>query len=130
MTLSTSENKLGKALFRYVFVTIFCACFGIIYEQFSHGVSSNWMIYFFLWPLIGGVVPITILLNYNGLPYPNGWCWLFFHSAIATLTIGSCMKGVLEIYGTSSNLLIWYDWVGVILFSAAFLSYALQSRER
>lgn len=130
MILSTSENNSVKIVLRYVLVTVFCACFGFIYEQFSHEVLSNWMIYFFLWPLIGGVVPFSILLKFNQLTYPNDWCRLFYHSSIATLTIGSCMKGVLEIYGTSSKLLTVYDWVGLCIFCVAWLSYAIQCTDK
>ena len=39
----------------YIIVTLVCILFAMIYESFSHGVISNFMVYAFTIPLIFGV---------------------------------------------------------------------------
>ena len=77
--------------------------FAVIYELFSHQVYSNYMIFAFLIPLLGGAVPYTLLSMaprrfYPGIP---GRC--LYNSGLAALTAGSLFRGVLEIYGTTSR---------------------------
>ena len=58
MTLFISENNKSvvlKKLILYIGITAFIALFGIIYEQFSHGVNSNYMWFAWIRPLIAGV---------------------------------------------------------------------------
>ena len=62
MTLSISDiKKSGKEvetiIYIYLLVTILCAAFGAVYELFSHGVFSYYMLYAFGVPLLGGVLP-------------------------------------------------------------------------
>ena len=50
MTLSISDiKKSGKEvetiIYIYLLVTILCAAFGAVYELFSHGVFSYYMLY-------------------------------------------------------------------------------------
>lgn len=61
------KNAVRTALL-YLAATILCAVFGAVYEVFSHEVYSYYMIYAFLFPLIGGALPF-FLLNYAVLQY-------------------------------------------------------------
>ena len=119
---------MKKNLF-YLFFSLFVLVFGQIYEHFSHGVYSNYMIFAFLFPLLGLFLPnfLLRLLPKKGAEKSKGstgekerfsgsltgeknfsfWKW-----GIATLTVGSLYKGILEIYGTSSNLELSYLIVG------------------
>ena len=95
--------RLRCELLRHLAGTVFLALFGAVYEQFSHGVYSNYMIFAFLIPLLGGAVPYTLLSMAPRRFRPGiaGRC--LYNSGLATLTAGSLFRGVLEIYGTTSR---------------------------
>ena len=132
MTLSTSEHKLRKAVkvgFFYLLAAGFCALFGGVYEHFSHGVYSPAMVYAFAYPLAGGAIPFLALGLWDRAPgESNG----LYHCGIATLTLGSIIRGVLEIYGTDSRLTLFYPCVGWLLVGAGiaiwFLDHCRQKR--
>ena len=115
---------MGKTVFvRYLLVTIFCVAFGLIYEAFSHQVYSASMMLMFLFPLIGGVIPFGIMAL-TGHPYfPGSLDRTLYGCGIATLTVGSCFKGVLDIYGTTSRFSSVYLIAGLILTVAGLLIY-------
>lgn len=108
----------------YLGISIFLAFFGAVYEYFSHGVFSYFMIYAFAIPLLGGAVPYLIKfikgndsgktaeMNYSGM----------WHAAIATFTLGSILKGVLDIYGTTNRLMIVYPVAGLLLIAAVIVA--------
>ena len=112
---------MKKNLF-YLFLSLFVLVFGQIYEHFSHGVYSNYMIFAFLFPLLGLFLSNFLLRllpkkgagekerfsgSVTGEKTFSFWKW-----GIATLTVGSLYKGILEIYGTSSHLELSYLIVG------------------
>ena len=88
-----------KKTIRYVFLSVFIFVFAQIYEYFSHGVYSNYMLYAFLIPFLGLAVP-SFLLHSLKRALPENSCFLW-KCGIATLTVGSIYKGILEIYGTN-----------------------------
>ena len=93
--------------------SLFLALFGAVYELFSHGVVSYFMVYAFAIPLALGVLPYGLMLLSGNLP---GERFLFFRNvAIATLSVGSLFKGVLEIYGTTNGKAVVYLIAGVLL---------------
>ena len=113
MTLFTSDTKrYNKIALFYLLVSVFLALFGAIYEHFSFGVYSYFMLYAFAFPLVGGVLPALGLSLYSRAtaPWPIA-AWLY-RAGIATLSIGSVIRGVLDIYGTENDLTIWYWYVG------------------
>ena len=57
MTLSTSDNRYLKTSFIYLIVSIVLMIAGAVYEHFSFGVYSYFMIYAFAIPLAGGALP-------------------------------------------------------------------------
>lgn len=130
MTLSTSgikknRKEMEKIVFTYLLVTIFCAVFGALYEWFSHGVFSYYMIYAFLIPLLGGVIPFYCRLYFQGA-FPRRTARRFQHFGISTLTVGSMFCGALEIYGTTNSLTILYFIVGGIFFLLGIFMYFFQ----
>lgn len=120
--MSTLDTK--KITFTYIIVSIFTSIFGAIYECFSHGVYSNYMIYAFLFPLIGGALLFSQLRI-----LPNKLSLNLYNSGIATLTVGSIMKGVLNIYGTSNSLINVYFVVGIILICISSIFYILNRKK-
>lgn len=114
----TSDKRVSTDLIFTLFGTVFLALFGAVYEAFSHGVYSYYMIYAFAIPLILGVVPYTIMKIKNN--YPKALPLKLWNAAIATFSIGSVFKGVLEIYGTDNSLVLTYPIAGSVF---ALLSF-------
>ena len=111
-----TENVLKAR--NYLIASLLLAAAGAMYESFSHGVYSNHMIYAFVYPLLMGCLPY--LADSRGIikkAGPLGEALLL--ASIATLSVGSIIKGVLEIYGTSSLLTAAYPVVGILLLIGA-----------
>lgn len=133
MTLSTSDIKksrreMEKIVFTYLLVTIFCAVFGAVYEWFSHGVFSYYMLYAFLVPLLGGVIPFYCLLYFRS-EICGRTARRFQHFGVSTLTAGCIFCGMLEIYGTTNRLTILYFIIGGIFFFTGIFMYLFQKRQ-
>ena len=116
----------AKTALVYVRLSLFVALFGAVYELFSHEVYSFYMIYAFVFPLAGGVLPFLMMAVLQIKRYPDVWFRNLYHSGIATLTAGSIVRGVLEIYGTTNSLTRFYWWAGAILITAAILASLLR----
>ena len=116
--MSGPQAELKKHLRYNMAGAAFLLVFGIIYEMFSHGVFSAFMVFAFTVPLVLGVMLYGVLLitkRYPGRVFLNLW-----NSGIAALAVGSVFKGVLDIYGTTNSLIIVYPIVrGVLLLAAA-----------
>ncbi len=107
------EKEIKKNLLYNTIWAAFLALFGAIYELFSHGVTSYYMIYAFALPLIMGILPYEVMLMKNRFPGKTfAYIW---NTAIATLSVGCLFKGVLEIYGTTNRLIIVYPVAGAAL---------------
>ena len=111
--LDTPETKALKSARNYLYAAILCALFGAAYERFSHGVYSYFMIYAFAFPLTLGTLP-EILCGLRGAEPPPIPARLW-GAGVATLTVGSIFRGILDIYGTSSPLSLVYWIVGGLL---------------
>lgn len=92
--------------------SVFVLIFGIIYEMFSHGVISYYMIFAFLIPLINFLINIIFISSKIKI---NKLSKNLFSMSICTFTFLSILKGVLDIYGTTNNLIFVYLIVGLIL---------------
>lgn len=113
----------------YLSVTLFCGLFSAVYEHFSFGVISNYMVYLFVFPFLGGVLPYTILGLIPGAPCATDAASRVYNSGIAALAAGSCIRGVLDIYGTSSVYLPVYWLSGVLLIIAGLELYFIGARK-
>ena len=110
--MSTSATE--RTAFWYLLATIAVAAFGGVYELFSHGVWSGFMVYAFAFPLVLGAFPCAWLALHKR-PLPRPWVCKLHHAGVATLTLGSVMEGVFAIYGTTNTLTLAYWIVGLIL---------------
>ena len=119
-----------KTAFIYLLVSLFCAFFGAIYELFSHEVYSYFMIYAFAFPLIGGTLTFFILGFYFTKKLPKPFSLSLYHCGIATLTVGSIIKGVLDIYGTTNHLANYYWIVGFVLLFAGIISFLISGSSK
>ena len=123
MSTSVTERtgrRMLRTAFAYLLIALFCALFGAVYEMFSHGVFSFFMLYAFLWPLAGGALPFVELAMLDRRQ-PKGRSCGLWHAGIAALTVGSIVQGVLEIYGTTNRLVNVYWYVGGLLIAAAMI---------
>ena len=100
-----------------------CALFGAVYEKFSFGVYSYYMIYAFLLPLILGTIPLLSIAIWDK-KYPDKKALAAWNSGIAVLTVGCIVQGVLAIYGTTNHLMIVYPIAGFILLSAGIILFS------
>ena len=139
MTLYTSDteykNRTGSAdLLRsgtaYLIASALVAAAGWMYELFSHGVYSNYMIYAFMVPLVCGALP-DILAATRGCrskKRSGSSASGLRLAAVVTLTAGSLIKGVLDIFGTTNRLLVVYPIIGLALAIAALIAFIWQNR--
>lgn len=91
-------------MFIYLGVTLFVAVLGLVYESFAHGVFSAFMMFGFVIPLVFGLVPYTLLFFFNKETNPSEIVSDLYNAGVATLTLASLYKGVLDIYGTTRYL--------------------------
>lgn len=128
MTLFTSDTdkKAAKTALIYLGVSLFCVLFGGVYELFSHGVYSYYMIYAFVFPLAGGTLPALAAAVFGCKRCPAPLPRLLYHCGIATFTAGSILQGVLQIYGTSNPLTRWYWPVATFLVAAGLILHLLR----
>ena len=108
------ENN-QKQIFKYLKISIFFLIFGLIYEFFSHNVYSLYMLGAFLIPLILGFGIYLIIYCTKIYKYLSYQGMQIFNCGVMTLTVGSVMKGVLEIYGTTNSLTRIYLIFSLIL---------------
>ena len=112
MSISDTKKYCKIALI-YLLCAIFLALFGAVYEHFSFGVYSGFMLYAFVFPLVGGALPALSLALWEREKtiLPMG-LWLY-RAGIATFSVGCIIRGVLEIYGTENPLTLCYRYVGL-----------------
>jgi len=111
---------------RYGIAALGCMAFNFIYAQFAHGISSAFMTFMFLIPLVAGAVPALALRAAKARPVPRATrqAWAL---AIACLTIASCLHGVFDIAGTSSAWLFAYLAAAIAFAVVAIIATAKQS---
>ena len=91
-------------------ITIFTVIFAAIYEHFSFGVYSGFMVFMFIFPLVLGFLPSLVIAIKGWGSLPRLW-----NDGVITITMGSLLKGVLEIYGTSNPYTTWFMLLGGVL---------------
>ena len=113
----------------YVLAAVNAAVFSAVYEHFSFGVYSPFMIFAFAVPLLMGALAFLLLgkaLKKTGTSVPALVC-KFWHAAVATLTVGFLFRGVLDIYGTSSPLGTVYWIASAMLAALALITLGITS---
>ena len=110
---------------KYVFLAaaIFCLIFAIVYECFSHGVISWYMLLAWTVPALAGFMPMLVFQHRKMAKYFPGclarYCW---YTWTGLFTLGMILRGVLDIYGTTNKLLNLYWKLGIC---AAVINIAL-----
>ncbi len=124
--ISVSERnnrQLRRALLISVGGALFCMLFYLIYNHFSHGVSSPFMTFSFMWPLVLCVLPYALFLLLPAVPGPSLLSALVWNTAVAALTVSSLLRGVFEIAGNSSRYQVIMMAAGFFLLLCGLVLY-------
>jgi len=95
------EKKQG--LIGYTIATVLLAVIGYVYTLFGHGVQSPAMSYMFMYPLLAALIYRGLISSHERI------CLLL---ASITFSLGSFLKGILDIAGTSSTYVFWFYVLG------------------
>lgn len=125
-----ASAKAAKTAFVYLLAALACALFGAVYECFSHGVYSYFMLYAFAFPLVGGTLPFLGLHLLRPDCCPGPLAQQLYHCGIATLTVGSILRGILEIYGTTNTLASYFWPMGLLLTLAGLFIFVVRGRKK
>ena len=112
------RNEYKRWIKGYLLGALVTFIFGCIYEIFSHGVISLFMVCAFLVPLLLGAHPLAFRMRKRedipgGIPLQLQAC------SIASLTAWMIVKGILEIYGTTNSLCHIYLAASFVTMTAA-----------
>lgn len=131
--MNGQKNKIRKTIGVYAILSLVAIGINFIYGQFGHGVHSAAMTWMFLYPLLGGALFYFLLERLKSgmtrfAPFRFGYN--SYNSGIATLTVGSFLKGILEIAGTNSPYLVLFTIMGWLFITVGVMVFALLSVSR
>ena len=115
--MSTYKKKTGLTF--YTVATVVTLVVGTVYEVFSHQVYSPFMYLLFMIPLVLGVVPNLVAKMTGKTFLKSEDAQAAYKMGVLTFIFGSFLKGVFDIYGTSSIYPTLYLPVGAVLLVAA-----------
>lgn len=98
-------GNLQKTIWVFSILSVAAIAVNKIYSLFGHGVSSAAMTWMFLYPLLFGTLAYILILKLvPDVAYFSGYRLFYniYNSGIAALTVGSFLKGILDIAGTDS----------------------------
>lgn len=124
-----NEFSLKKTVVVYLILSFAAIAIDNIYALFGHGVSSAAMSWMFLYPFVGGTLVYTLVaLLAPAVSRAEGFRLSanIYNSGIATLTIGSFLKGILDIAGTASSYTIVFYAAGVIFTIAGLVIFLIR----
>lgn len=75
-------------------------------------------------------MPFLMIALSNEKEYPGVFARNLYHSGIATFTVGSIVRGVLDIYGTANHLLNLYWITGTALTLLGGIVSLLQNKDK
>lgn len=110
-----APRRLVRQARRYLFSSAGLLILHLIYAQFSHGVSSPYMTFMFLVPLLLGALPCFLLMYLRpdcvrSPGWQTGSC--LYGGGMAAMVNGMMLRGVMDIAGTASPYLILFSLLG------------------
>lgn len=128
-TLAMNKSKRRKTSTRlgitWLLTAFVVAAFSMIYEYFSFGVYSAFMIFAFAYPLCLGAIPCFVLGHLHK-PMPSR----IYNDGVLLLIFGSLITGVLEIYGTTSPYTSWYFYTGLLFIGIGIIQWIVESSHK
>ncbi len=104
-----------------MYFSIFLILFDLIYEQFAHGVSSNYMRFAFLIPAVVGAIIIGVYRPFEKHPLPEQ----LLEMGSTTLVVGCLLKGIFDIYGSVDPLVWYFFYIGGLLIFSSIIVFCL-----
>ncbi len=101
-TTIDDRRKNARTVTAFLSTTAFCGFFSSVYQSFSHGVSSPYMVYISLVPFIFGVLPYGVLYALK-LKAPQSLEKQLFNWGVISLVAGCAVKGIVDISGYVVN---------------------------
>ena len=130
----TSDNdtlrlRAARHARNYVLVTCLVALFSGVYERFSFGVWSGFMVFAFAVPLVLGVLPWAVNAARERPVVPSHAAHQLWSAGTAVLTVGCLFRGILDIYGTASALELVYWVAGPVLLLLSVLAVVKKRKQ-
>lgn len=123
-TSDIDRSKNSRSAVAFLAASAFCGFFSSVYFRYSHGVSSDYMVFLSAVPFVLGTLPY-LLLYLLRLRAPKRPIGQIYNCGVATLTTGFCLAGIFEIYGSECAYVPIYFCIGTVLVAAAFVWYLL-----
>lgn len=123
-TSDIDRSKNSRSAVAFLAASAFCGFFSSVYFKYSHGVSSDYMVFLSAVPFVLGTLPY-LLLYLLRLRAPKRPIGQIYNCGVATLTVGFCLAGIFEIYGSECAYVLIYFCVGAVLTAIALLLYAV-----
>jgi len=124
---------LKRSIILYMILSFVAIIVNNVYALFGHGVTSAAMIWMFLYPLLGGtLVMLLIELIVPSAVKAPGFRLAFnlYNSGIATLTVASFLRGILEIAGADSPFTLPFYIVGGAFIAGGLLTFLAKPLRR
>jgi len=121
------KTNYGRQTRAFLIASAVALVFSIIYNQNSHGVYSSFMTLLCLWPLAGAAYSF-VWGKISG--FQNKFSNNLVCAGFATLTMGSMLRGIVEIAGTTSGYIIYFFIVGMVLILGGIVSSMLSAAQK
>ena len=117
------STKIPASL-KYIGFSLFFLLFFLVYNMFSHGVTSVWMTWLWAMILVLGFFPAWIREVLH-LPEPGNLAVMLYQWGLAAMTVSSLLRGIFEIAGTASQWQPLIGYIGIILYGLSYPVYVL-----
>jgi len=104
-----AKKNTKRTVIIYGITTLFLIGFNYLYSLLGHGVSSPFMSYAFVFSLVLGVISFLVI---GWLKLENRIAFNLYNAGVATVIIGSILRGIFDIAGADSTSPIYYFLVG------------------
>lgn len=118
---ATGNEAEKKSFYGMIFGTLFCILFSSVYNRFGHGIISIYMNGMFFIPLLLGGIPYGIDLFFIKKWGKVKGAMYAYNLGVLTWTMGSMLKGIFQIAGTTSSYVRIYWLMGAILIIAGII---------
>lgn len=118
--IDAERKRLLRHAAGCICASLFLAFFGAVYEHFSYGVYSNYMLYAFVPFLTAGLLLLFAAMGHR--PLQPRTMFLLYTCAV-TLTVGSIAAGIIRITGRNNQLLLIYPVIGGVLAVLTVISH-------
>lgn len=122
-TKETIKTSTKNTVIVYISMTLFLIAFNFIYSLFGHGVTSPFMTYAFGFSLGLGVVGFIVI---GWMHVKNRIAFNLYNAGIATLIVGSLLRGILDIAGADTSYPVYYFIVGSLFVAIGGFLYLYQ----